>query len=152
VTRKKTPAGVARTYHFDAPEVRDADRELHVQAGMMGMIFTDFPLAKTAAVPNGMAGRAPSARTRAEGFADGFPDFLVMEPFTPLHRPAIIAIVEVKAKTDTDEEQHKWLTWLQEAGFRTGVFRSAATLKEAMIGWGFTPRHLVPASALMAVR
>jgi hypothetical protein len=146
--------GDPRRYHFDPRSVRDADLELHVQAGILQRLMIGFPECKVAAVPNGtnITTRAGRGKAKAEGLATGFPDLVIMAPEAPRFmraglgpitegRRALTAFVEVKAKEDTSPAQHEWLNWMADSGFLCGVFRSHETVAQKLKEWGFPHRE-----------
>jgi hypothetical protein len=138
---------VVKTYpfHYDLPKVRDADLELHVQAGMLGRLDAGFPLCRYTAIPNGQKRtRWQAQQALAEGMQAGFPDLIIMAPepleWDPPLR-GLVAFIEVKAEGCLTDLQEGWLTALTGMGFHCGVFRSQITLAAKLKEWGFPHRE-----------
>lgn len=110
-------------FHVDPASVADPGDELSIQVAIRKALKARAPAISFVAVPNGAQRTAWAAiKAKAEGMSSGFPDAILMWP------GGGIAFAEIKNRTGTlSDQQHVWLNWLTNAGFKAGVFRSVET-------------------------
>lgn len=120
-------------FHYDEPKVADPGDELSIQIAMRKALKQRAPHLAFVAIPNGAQRTAwASIKAKQEGLQPGFPDCQIMAP------GGRMVFAEVKARNGAlSEQQHIWLNWLTNAGFKAGCFRSVATLLQALEEWGF---------------
>lgn len=109
-------------FHVDTRSVADEGDELSIQSRFRSRMNMLAPKCRVVAIPNGGRRTAwEGMKARREGLAKGYPDVNVMWP-------GGMCVIEFKdANGKLSDEQADWLNWLTNAGFKVGVFRSAAT-------------------------
>lgn len=109
-------------FHVDPRSVADEGDELAIQSRFRSRMGMLAPKCRVVATPNGGKRTAwEGMKAKREGLAKGFPDVNV-------YWPGDLCILEFKDKGGSlSGEQTDWLNWLHLAGFKVGVFRSAAT-------------------------
>jgi hypothetical protein len=119
-------------FHYDPPKLRISDSEIVVQKQCRRSVAILLPDTRLVAIPNGQKRtRWQQQQAKAEGLSKGFPDLIA------ICRNGRVAFPEIKALAPLTAEQREWLDWLHIGGHNCGVFRSDATLIEALRSWGF---------------
>lgn len=118
-------------FHVDARAVADEGDELSIQRRLRKAISQRLTGASFVAIPNGGQRSAwAGIKAKQEGMSAGFPDAMVLWT-------GDLAFVEIKTATGVlSDQQHIWLNWLVQNGFKVGVFRSVATCIDWLIAQG----------------